>query len=200
MYATNRRPPKTLTEAEQAALLKVTGEHAAGFRDHVIFALALGTGLREMEIAGLNVGDVADGHKAKRRIHLKVFKRCTERPMPQVVFLPRSLVYKVTKYLRWKAARNESLDPAAPLFISRKGNRISKRRLREMMQLWQGRAGIEGHSFHSLRHTACTNLYRAERDIRMVQRFARHANITTTTIYAAPTDEDLFRAVDDLPC
>jgi len=39
-------PPRVLTEAEQTALLKVTGEHRDGFRDHMIIALALGTGLR----------------------------------------------------------------------------------------------------------------------------------------------------------
>lgn len=52
------RPPRTLTEFEQATLLKVTGEHRDGFRDHVIFAMALATGLREHEIAALDVGDV----------------------------------------------------------------------------------------------------------------------------------------------
>ena len=45
-----RNPPRTLTEAEQRRLLKVSGEHKAGFRDHLLFSLALGTGLREHEI------------------------------------------------------------------------------------------------------------------------------------------------------
>jgi hypothetical protein len=36
----------------------VTGEHREGSRDHCIFAAALGTALREHEIAALNVGDV----------------------------------------------------------------------------------------------------------------------------------------------
>jgi hypothetical protein len=48
-YAVHRRPQRTMTELEQAKVLKVTGEHARGFRDHVLFALALGTGLREHE-------------------------------------------------------------------------------------------------------------------------------------------------------
>ena len=39
-------PSRTLSEAEQACLLKTTGERPDGFRDHVIFAVALGTGLR----------------------------------------------------------------------------------------------------------------------------------------------------------
>jgi len=70
------RPPRTLTELEHATLLKVTGEHRDGFRDHVIFAVALGTGLREHEIAALDVGDVLheDG-RVKRRIALHTFKR-----------------------------------------------------------------------------------------------------------------------------
>ncbi len=41
------RPPKTLTEREQRLLLKTTGQRVDGFRDHCIFSLALGTGLRE---------------------------------------------------------------------------------------------------------------------------------------------------------
>ena len=61
-YADNiRTPPRTLTEVEQRRLLKATGEHKAGFRDHVLFSLALGTGLREHELLALDVGDVFDG-------------------------------------------------------------------------------------------------------------------------------------------
>jgi integrase/recombinase XerC len=147
-YAVHRRPHRTMTELEQAKVLKVTGEHARGFRDHVLFALALGTGLREHEALALDVGDITeDGTTIKRRITLRVFKRCTKRPAPQEIFLPDSI-----------------------------------------------------HSFHVLRHTACTNLYRKTRDIRLVQRFARHVNIHTTTIYAQPTEEDLMRAVRELPC
>ena len=52
-YADGARTPRTLTEREQRALLKVTGEHRAGFRDHVLYAMALGTGLREHELIAL---------------------------------------------------------------------------------------------------------------------------------------------------
>lgn len=115
IYATKQQPPKTMTEIEQARLLKVTGEHLRGFRDHVLFSIALGTGLRESELLALNVGDVADGNRVKRRITLRVFKRCTESPAPQEVFLPDNLVYKLKRYLTWKVNRGESTDTGAPI-------------------------------------------------------------------------------------
>ena len=47
--------PPTMTQAEQRALLRATRRNP---RDHLIYSLALGTGLRLVEIVGLNVGDV----------------------------------------------------------------------------------------------------------------------------------------------
>jgi integrase/recombinase XerC len=130
-YAVHRRPHRTMTELEQAKVLEVTGEHARGFRDHVLFALALGTGLREHEALALDVGDVTeDGTTIKRRITLRVFKRCTKRPAPQEIFLPDSIHYKLGRLLAWKKRRGESLAPDAPLFVSRERNRLSLRMAR----------------------------------------------------------------------
>lgn len=201
-YADRRRPPKTLTVLEQAKLLKTSGEHARGFRDHVIFAFALGTGLRESELLALNVGDIVNGNKnPKRRVVLRIYKRCTEAPMPQEVFLPDSLQHKLKRFLTWKAKAGESLELDAPLFMSRNSNRLSARQLRDAFKTWQKRAGFDkSHTFHALRHTACTNLYRETKDIRLVQRFARHLSITTTQIYTTPSDEDLLRAIRSLDC
>jgi len=47
---------------------------------------------------------------------------------------------------------------------------------------------------------AKTAVYRRTKDIRLAQRLARHKSILTTAIYFHPTDEDLHRAVDGLPC
>jgi len=52
-YADGARIPRTLTEREQRALLQVTGEHRAGFRDHVLYAMANGTGSRGHELSAL---------------------------------------------------------------------------------------------------------------------------------------------------
>ncbi len=201
-YTSSITPPRTLTEAEQRALLKVTGERAGGFRDHVIIAVALGTGLREHEILALNVGDVfgPDG-RARRRVRLRVYKRSNDDPDAQEVVLPDALRAKLDKLRGWKKRRGESLEPDAPLFVSRRGKRLSARQLRHLFHVWQERAGFERRfSFHALRHTACSNLYRRTRDIRLTQRFARHKSILTTSIYAHPSDEELVRSVRELPC
>jgi integrase/recombinase XerC len=197
-----RRPPRTLSTLEQARLLKVTGEHRAGFRDHVIVAVAFGTALREHEIAGLDVADIVhDDGRIRRRFPLRIFKRSTDDGADQIVFVPDTLVRKLAKFINWKRTQGESLAPDAPLFVSRRGQRIATRTLRYMFRLWQTRAGFDFiFNLHAARHTALSNLYRATRDIRLVQRVARHKSIETTGIYAAPSDEDIVRAVALLPC
>lgn len=197
-YATrNRRPPRTLTDQEVSKLLKVSGEHRTGFRDHLILSFALGTALRESEIVALDVEDVtADGKKPRRTLQLRVFKRGGGHADPQAQRVPLSdaTFYKLAKYLSVEGRKT------GPLFLSRKhGARLSTRAVRAMFAKWQRAAGFDHlFSFHHLRHTSVTNIYRTTRDVRVAQRFARHANLQTTTIYAHVSDEEVLRAAKRL--
>jgi len=201
-YAESGRAPRTLTEREQRLLLKVTGEHRAGFRDHVLYAMALGTGLREHELVALDVGDVFDANgKARRRILLRVFKGADRSSGGQDVLVPEGLRAKLNKLRAWKMREGESVDVGAPLFVSRLGQRLSLRQVRHGFRVWQDRAGFERRvTFHMLRHTACSNLYAQTKDIRLTQRFARHRSLVTTMVYTHPSDDDLARAVEGLRC
>lgn len=60
------------------------------------------------------------------------------------------------------------------------------------------RAGVAGTA-HCLRHSFGTNVYRANRDIRVAQDLLGHAFITTTQIYAQTSNADLVAAVSNLP-
>lgn len=184
-----------------AALLAVTGQHRAGFRDHVLYSIALGTGLREHEIAALDVGDVFDGVRVARRIRLRVWKRPRrpelDDPERQIVALPDGTFYKLDKWIRIQPA---PLELGRALFLSERGQRLSTRAIRHNLRTWQARAGIAPpFSFHHLRHTAIDLMRQRTRDLALVQRFARHSDIRTTGRYMHPSIDELTRAVREQP-
>jgi site-specific recombinase XerC len=117
------------------------------------------------------------------------------------VFLPDRLAPKLRKLWRLKKARGEDLTPTAPLFCNQSRFRISKRRVQHAWAKWQKVAGHDrAYPFHSLRHTAVTNVYRASRDLFLAQRFARHVSPLTTTIYTHPGDEEMASRLKRLAC
>src|SRR2546428_12589829 len=104
--------PQTLTYAEQKAILHATNRN---LRDHLIYSLALGTGLRLAEIVGLNVGDVytSDGRPRNR---LRIRPEIAKGGRTGDVFLPDALTGKLRKFWAHKARRREGIAPGDPLF------------------------------------------------------------------------------------
>ncbi len=189
--------PTTLTAAEQALILRVT---ARSVRDHTIISLALGTGLRLAEIVGLDVGDVftPDGTS---RVRVRVRKEIAKGGRAGDVFLPDKLQTKLSKLWNWKVRRGEGVEPGDPLFANQSRRRISKRRVQFAWRTWQQRAGFDRlYSFHSIRHSAISNVYRASRDLFLAQRFARHASPLTTTVYTHASDQDMANCVREIDC
>ena len=191
------RAPETMTAAEQALLLQETAAHDDP-RDHILYSTALGTGMRLKELLGLNVGDVSpDGQQVRQRIVLQVTKGAKRGE----VFLPPRLQKKLKRFLAWKRRKGQPVEPDAPLFVSAQGRRLSPRAAQWRFAWWQERAGFDRrYSFHSLRHSAVTNVYRASKNLFLAQRFARHASPLTTIVYTHPADEELWEGVRDLPC
>jgi integrase/recombinase XerC len=195
--ATPHLSPQTLTHGEQQAILRAT---ARNLRDHLIYSLALGTGLRLAEIVGLNVGDVytPDG-RPRNRVRLR--PEIAKNGRAGDVFLPDALMAKFRKFWQHKTSKREGIRPEDPLFCSQSRTRISPRRVQFAFRTWQVKAGFDRlYPFHALRHTAVTNVYRASRDLFLAQRFARHVSPLTTTVYTHPSDEELFRRVRSLSC
>jgi integrase len=189
--------PPTLTADEQKLILRATAKHP---RDHLVFSLALGTGLRLAEIVGLNVGDVfaPDGTpKTRVRIRAEIAKggRAGD------VFLPDRLLPKLRRLWAFKVKRGEGLEPGDPLFCNQSRKRISKRRVQFAWRTWQKRAGFDRlYSFHCARHTAVTAVYRMTRDLFLAQRFARHVSPLTTVVYTHPSDEELAKSLRGFLC
>lgn len=189
--------PPSLTLEEQRTLLKATAGHA---RDHLIYSVALGTGLRLGEIVGLNVGDVYFGD-GNPRLRIRLRAEIAKGGRAGDVFLPDALIAKLERFWDYKLGRSERLDPPAPLFCNQGRRRISKRRVQVAFRSWQLRAAFgRFYPFHALRHTAITSVYRGSRDLFLAQRFARHVSPLTTTVYTHPSDEELQQGVRALPC
>jgi integrase len=89
--------------------------------------------------------------------------------------------------------------PPSPRSPERARDLETKRRERRVQSIfvhWQRVAEFEAiYNFHTLRHTAITNVYRATKDLFLTQRFARHANPITTVAYTHPSDEELYSAI-----
>lgn len=211
-----REVPPTLTDSEQDRVLRASKVNP---RDHMIISTALGTALREHEIAALDVGDVWDGEKIRRRVVLRVFKghdpappkgkrpgkksERRPRPKPQYVMVADVVASKLARYLAWRFSSRTSgrltpretraIDPSAPLFLSREGNRIATRTIRHLWREWQKEARIRPpYPFHRLRHTAISNAFRLNKNIGTAKKMARHANLKTTSVYTHVSDEEML--------
>jgi len=175
------QPPHGLSKAVQerlfAALAEGKGEEAD--RDAVMFRLMLTLGLRVGEVVGLDTGDV---DITGARIWIRKAKGDRPDRMP----LPLEMVQVLTGYLDGRGS--------GPLFVSRKGGRLTTRQVARRLQGWLELAGApRAASPHGLRHAFAMALYRKTGDLALVQRGLRHRSIASTTIYAR-ADEDRLRA------
>ncbi len=183
-----RQGIKYLTGDEKRQLLKALGVRTDARRAWALYDLMLATGLRLSETVNLNVGD------AQGRTTLEIVgKGAKVREIP----LHKAIQEHLAAFLRWKAWKRESLEPDAPLFISRNHRRLSPRQVQRDLAKWLAVAGIEGHySPHALRHTVGTELMRKTGNIRLVQEYLGHADISTTQVYTHVTKEELGQAAE----
>ncbi len=178
-------PPKTLSAEEQARLLEVVTQRGCR-RDLALLTLALGTGLRLRELVGLNVGDVTTkSGEVVWKVDLP--KKITKGRGGGVAFLSERAGAALGDYLAAKRVIGEPVARDAALFKSSQTGRLSLRSVQRIFVQWQRNAGFETiYNFHTLRHTAITNVYRATKDLFLTQRFARHANPITTVAHIHP--------------
>ena len=183
-----RQGIKYLTGEEKRRLLKTLGVRTDDRRAYAMYDLMLATGLRLAETVNLSVGDI------QGRTKLEILgKGAKVREIP----LNKAIQEHLAAFLRWKAWKQESLEPDAPLFVSRNHRRLSPRQVQRDLAKWLQLAGIEGHySPHALRHTVGTELMRKTGNIRLVQEYLGHADISTTQVYTHVTKEQLVGAAE----
>ena len=187
-----------LTEKEEKTLfsfLKNRKDKQAE-RDFVLIKLCRATGLRRGEALALNVSDVINKDK------IIVNERIAEKGAVGEVYLPVEIQELVRHFLRLKRAWRESLDDEAPLFISRKGQRLSLRTFKDIMDKWCRLSGIPRVTPHALRHTKAQRIMSDVRHLSdderqkaliFTNRQLRHKSLNSTMVYTMPTKEEMMR-------
>jgi len=178
---------KLLKRAEELRSLGVAKSRKQPVRDWLIIRLALLSGLRAGEIAGLKVTDCFIGYS---RSELVV--RCGKGGKTRVVRIGRELKRDLRWYLRWKAEQGE-LSSEAYLLRSQRSEKLSRGAI---WRRWKRYCPL--HRLHDARHTHATLLLEASKDLRLVQRQLGHSRPTTTAVYAGVVDERMIEAVNDM--
>jgi len=158
-----------------------------GLRDRVILESFFSTGLRIAELVSLN----------KDQFHLKSSVKDLEIGIvgkgnrPRTVYFSERAVYWLKKYL------DDRRDDNKALFISYQGRKNSSKRLTDRsiernIKKYALLAGLpENTTPHTIRHSFATDLLSQGVDLRLIQEFLGHSNISTTQIYAHVTSKKL---------
>ena len=174
-------------------------------KEKLIINLGLLAGLRVSEVKDLKCGDISLGTATS-----SLTVRNGKGGKPRLVRFNGELKESIMEYLNEKKVKGEVTGIDDPLFKSdlNQGHtrlnecqfgQVSRRTIQRVFERVAGRAGISGHSFHHLRHTYASHLYRAGGyNLRMVQKQLGHSSIKTTQVYADVFDEDLNQAVEKL--
>jgi integrase/recombinase XerD len=183
-----RTLPEVLTVAEIKSLLEApTVDDPLYFRDRALLELAYGAGLRVSEWIGIGTRDVLFEDTLVR-----VFgKGAKERLVP----IGRSAIAALAIYQRELRPRLERGRGRGMLFLSARGEPLSRMGAWKILKRYVERAGLTKHvSPHTLRHSFATHLLEGGADLRAVQEMLGHADISTTQIYTH-VDREYLRQV-----
>lgn len=171
-----KRPfPYALTQAEIKRLLALPDAGApAGLRDRAMLELGYACGLRVSELVGLSVHDID-----RKLGFLRCFgKGSRERIVPVGAYalaaLEDYLAHGRPLLLHGKATQ--------ALFLNCRGGGLSRSGFWRIVEAYGRSIGRDVHP-HTLRHSAATHMLENGADLRVVQEFLGHADISTTQIY-----------------
>lgn len=166
--------PKTLDIEQVTQLLNIEGDDFISVRDKAIIELFYSSGLRLAELAGLQMADI----DLKAALVTVTGKGNKTRIIP----IGAKAIEALTNWLTHRAIVNRrQIDD---LFLSRQGTAISHRNIQLRMNHWQKKQGItQSIHPHKLRHSFASHLLQSSGDLRAVQEFLGHSDISSTQVY-----------------
>lgn len=188
------KPVRYLTEQEMEKVLSSFWiDDPSLVRNRALVIFSLNSGLRVGELTSLNIGDVFNGHiKKELRIRKEIAKGRRERTVP----LNMKARSTIRELLDFNDKRGYGRDENDPLFVSKRGRRITPRQVENIIKQLREDSGIDVEMTpHTLRHTFATRLRKKGADLRVIQTLLGHKNLATTQIYTWVDREDLEKAV-----
>ena len=185
----NKLPKYLSLQEAQSLLQSIETKHTE--RDYCIITLFLNCGMRLSELCGINLNDISFENKT-----LRLFGKGRKE---RIVYLNNACLNAINAYL---PIRNSTEVQTDALFISAKKNRISKRRVQQIVEECLLKAGLEntGVTTHKLRHTAATLMYQyGNVDTLVLKDILGHKSIATTEIYTHLSSENMQEAADANP-
>lgn len=177
-----------LTDGKSADLLSYFEDKS--LRDYAIVNLLLRTGLRTIEVARANVGDIT--FKSGKRVLLVWGKGHDEKD--DFVVLTDKTYEPIKKYLE---TSRKGAKAGEPLFVSHShqnnGERLTTRTISGLCKEGLKAIGLDGKEFtaHSLRHTTAVAILTHGGSLTDAQAVLRHTSPTTTQIYTESIKEEL---------
>lgn len=147
-----------------------------GKRDYALLAIALQTGRRVQELAGLRWIDV---HQVSDRVTLTWRRTKGGKVMSDT--LPKALSRALMEYLQAQyGARLGALPSDAPIWVSRRGGALSTRMISVLCEQHLGTSRV-----HTLRHTFARELEASGAKVSDIQARLGHDSLATTGRYLA---------------
>jgi integrase/recombinase XerD len=174
-----QRIPHVLTPRHVEAFLNSPRRHDTYYwRDRALLELLYATGCRASELSNLRIRDL----NLTDRYCICQGKGNKQRVTP----LGRKAVEAIQAYIEHERPRLVEASGQSPewLLLSRRGRRLRREAIWELVKKYARRAGISSSiSPHTLRHSFATHLLAGGADLRQVQELLGHASIATTQIY-----------------
>ncbi len=188
--------PKHLTIEQATSLLKACSDFKQweDYRDFCMITFFLNCGMRLSELVGIDCRDYMSTNVNGQKVtYIKILGKGSKE---RIVYLNSACI---DAYMNYINVRPESKDKA--LFISRRGTRISNRRVEQIIEEKLKLSGLSGMGFsvHKLRHTAATLMYQNGVDVRVLKEVLGHENLDTTQIYTHVANEQIRNAIDKNP-
>lgn len=177
-----------LTAAQVGRMLNgVDRSGLAGKRDYAMLALMATAGLRTIEVARADIGDLRTVGDS-RVLYVQGKGRASK---DAIVKIAPEVDEALAVYLQARRAAGEHVDEATPLFAPAgnrrsEGGRLTTRSVSRLAKTAMQAAGMDDPRLtaHSLRHTTATLALLDGAPLEEVQAALRHRSITTTMVYA----------------